>query len=487
MVFDSDFDLTKANSYLVSINTDGDEKITQEELNDAKNKVPSLFLEKIKNLANGQDITVDDVVKGLGIESQETYNTSSTTPFVVENYFDYHEKRTDINRPESYDDIENPFPWVKDARGCDISHLDISKEQLLDLTIDNTTILSDEQRAIIADATERMKDPGLNIRALHQRGITGAGVKIAIIDQPLGLHQEYKDNIIHHESINCEEMGWTYGSMHGASVASIAVGKEVGVAPDADLLYFSAVNMTKDKNELQTYKQYILEQLSSDQCPENLKDYYNQLLSWMDEEGQCISNTAYAQAIEKVLDMNKTLPDGEKIPVISISWGFAPDAPGWEQLQEVLKRAKEEGVFVISTSLEMTHDFYNNGTDRNPSLDPNDPTSYEGGCFWKDDEDRLYHMLENCDNILLTPMDHRATADFLDDHSYRYEGSDGAMSWATPWLSGMYVLAKQVKPDVTPEEFWQKALETANDCLNKGEKVGRLINPEALIQALQEE
>ena len=48
MVFDSDFDLTKANSYLVSINTDGDEKITQDELNDAKNKVPSLFLEKLK-------------------------------------------------------------------------------------------------------------------------------------------------------------------------------------------------------------------------------------------------------------------------------------------------------------------------------------------------------------------------------------------------------------------------------------------------------
>ena len=87
MVFDSGFDLTKANSYLVSINSDGDEKITQEELNDAKNKVPSLFLEKIKNLANGQDIPVDEVVKGLGIESQETYNTSSTTPFVVENYF----------------------------------------------------------------------------------------------------------------------------------------------------------------------------------------------------------------------------------------------------------------------------------------------------------------------------------------------------------------------------------------------------------------
>ncbi|HPD01418.1 MAG TPA: peptidase S8, partial [Acetivibrio sp.] len=38
------------------------------------------------------------------------------------------------------------------------------------------------------------KDPGLGIRDLHNQGITGQGVNVAIIDQPLLLgHKEYKD------------------------------------------------------------------------------------------------------------------------------------------------------------------------------------------------------------------------------------------------------------------------------------------------------
>ena len=49
------------------------------------------------------------------------------------------------------------------------------------------------------------------------------------------------------------------------------------------------------------------------------------------------------------------------------------------------------------------------------------------------------------------------------------------LSWSTPWLAGMYVLAKQVSPDITPEEFWDIALKT----------IGRLINPKRLIAELQ--
>ena len=84
-------------------------------------------------------------------------------------------------------------------------------------------------------------------------------------------------------------------------------------------------------------------------------------------------------------------------------------------------------------------------------------------------------------------MDHRTVADFTDGNSYRYEGNDGGMSWSTPWLAGAYVLAKQANPNVTPEEFWQVALETSDECRNNDDNtyVGRMINPQKIIETIK--
>lgn len=477
-------EISDIKSIIARINTNSDEKITQEELQNAQGKVPSLWLEKISALAAGQEVSAETVLKGLGVEPRQ----KTSTTFHKENYFDYC-KVTDcykepLRKVKSLREIpQGSHDNIRDARNCDISKLDLTLEQLLDLTIDKTTKMSNEQRAILDEYTEKMKNPGLGIRSLHEQGITGKGVKIAIIDQPLVEHKEYSQNVVHHESVNCEEVGWTKASMHGAAVASIAVGKETGVAPDADLVYFSAVNISKDKSEVAQYAANLREKLASDQFSDREKEWFQEELDDT-EKGVATSNLPYAQAIERILDMNKDLSPEEKIPVISISWGFAPDAPGYDKLQEVLQRAKDEGVFVVSTALEDTHKLQTCGANRDPQLDPDKPESYEAGAFWKDD---LRSFEDAKDSLLLVPMDHRTTADFWDDSSYRYEGNDGGMSWSTPWIAGMYALAKQVSPDITPEEFWQKALETSNPCNNNddGKYVGRLLNPEKLIETLK--
>lgn len=62
---------------------------------------------------------------------------------------------------------------------------------------------------------ESCKNPGLGIRQLHEQGFTGKGVNMAIIDQPLGMHQEYADNLIGQvHDINAEDVGWNEASMH---------------------------------------------------------------------------------------------------------------------------------------------------------------------------------------------------------------------------------------------------------------------------------
>ena len=89
-------------------------------------------------------------------------------------------------------------------------------------------------------------------------------------------------------------------------------------------------------------------------------------------------------------------------------------------------------------------------------------------------------------NVILTAFLNVLTPDFTDGESYRYEGNDGGMSWSTPWLAGMYVLAKQADSDITPENFWKIALAQSDECKNNdtGTVIGRIINPQKLIDEI---
>ena len=49
-------------------------------------------------------------------------------------------------------------------------------------------------------------------------------------------HVEYRDRLRLYEEIHCSDR---VAQMHGAAVASIAVGKTVGVAPEAELYFIS--------------------------------------------------------------------------------------------------------------------------------------------------------------------------------------------------------------------------------------------------------
>ena len=79
---------------------------------------------------------------------------------------------------------------------------------------------------------EEGKDPGLGVRELHEQGITGEGVNVAIIDQNLLLdHPEYADRVAAYYDSGCgEEIS---GSMHGPAVLSLLAGETIGVAPGA--------------------------------------------------------------------------------------------------------------------------------------------------------------------------------------------------------------------------------------------------------------
>lgn len=300
---------------------------------------------------------------------------------------------------------------------------------------------------------EAGKNPGLGVDLLHSKGITGKGVSIAIIDQTLFTgHKEYKDNLALYEEIHITPT--ESASMHGSTVASIAVGKTCGVAPNAKLYYW-AMNFAKGP-----YKQ----------------DASDTNIAFAD---------GVAVAIDRMLKVNDTLPSNEKIRVLSISRGFndLKDA-GVQTFLKAVKRAQNAGIFVITTSTFQYSEFMSRDTDfaglgkTDLTGNPDNLPTYTLG-HWEQSNAGKYI------NNLLAPMDTRTTADPSGENDYAFYAY-GGFSWIAPYLAGLYALAVQVKPDITPKDFWATALKTSNKMTvtinNKQYTFNHVINPKKLIE-----
>ncbi len=353
-----------------------------------------------------------------------------------------------------YDENDlNPFQI--DFRGYDISQTDVVGEDYIS-SLKHSSFNTDtkwpeelpkgfEPQKIM----EIGKKPGLNVRSLHKEGITGKGVGIAIIDQELLVdHVEYKEQLKFYEEIHTFS---SQAQMHGPAVASIAVGKTVGVAPEADLYYIAETHGTFSGGK------------------------FNWDFTWL------------AKSIDRILEVNKILPEENKIRVISISVGWGESQKGYKEVMASVNRARNQGIFVVSSSL---HDIYGwnfNGLGREYNDDPDDFNSYKPGYWWE----KYYYegRYKKWEPMLMVPMDARTTASPAGSEDYVYY-SEGGWSWSIPYIAGLYALSCQVKPDITPKEFWKTAITTGEtielEKEDKTYKFGKIANPVKLIQKLRE-
>jgi len=356
------------------------------------------------------------------------------------------------SEPPKYDP-NSTDPWQMDLRSADLSQLDLSqsREDLLYATFDSKTIWPEKMPAAFDWQTilETGKNPGLGIRGLHAQGITGKGIGIAIIDQALLVdHVEYKDRLRLYEEAKDLTGGWKQASMHGPAVASIAVGKTIGVAPEADL-YF----------------------IETGDCggAANIDD---------------LDFSCRAAAIRRIVEINKALPANRKIRVLSMAFGWSSKSKGYEEITTAVNEAQAAGIFVISSSIKETYGLMFHGLGRDPLTDPDEINSYVPGSWWAKD----FYAGKYTNPMLLVPMDSRTTAcpNGYEDYAFFREGG---WSWSIPYLAGIYALAAQVKPEITPEEFWKIALETGRtiELIHEGKtyQLGPILNPPALIEALR--
>lgn len=273
---------------------------------------------------------------------------------------------------------------------------------------------------------EEGKNPGLGVRSLHEEGITGEGVVIAIFDQPLLLgHEEYASRLIRYDATRTygrydDAIGnWLKLQMHGPPVVGIAVGKTCGVAPGAFVFYYAGKSTVAHKDQA----------------------------DWIDE----------------IIKYNKTIKSSEdsypiQIRVISIS-ANPGQAENNEAFLKARKRALDAGILVLTTKFL---DY--GGMTLIEGKDPDNPENYKGG---------------GSNSELRIPTRNKTIASYRGINTYRY--SRGlAESWAPPYIAGLAALAFQVNPDLQPQTIVEQLVKTATPT-----KAGPVVNPPGFIEAIK--
>ena len=269
------------------------------------------------------------------------------------------------------------------------------------------------------DFIANAKNPGLGVRSLHEKGIDGTGVGVAIIDQPLLLgHVEYTDALTRYDETGLKDLS---PQMHGSPVTSIAVGKNLGVAPGASLTYFAVPMWERD-------------------------------------------NMPYITSLKKILEWNKSLPEQEKIRAVSISNGMFPHYPHYGEWKEILEQAESQGTLVVTCDLAR---FEYGILSLKPGKDPDKPDSYDPG----------YYSSER--DVIKVPGGNKTVASYRGNDVYTFDRM-GGMSWGAPYIAGLAALAYQVNPDIQPEEIIQLLIASVVKT-----DAGPVVNPAGFIEKVR--
>ena len=383
---------------------------------------------------------------------------------------------------KNFEEIENKqeqtIAQFEDLRGKDLSTknlVDVPVDILRTTEFDTETIWPEKEKLPKNFDPEKLleesKNPGLGIKELHEQGITGQGVVVAIIDQKLDIgHPEYKNSIIDYKEY--DEAGKEEVSMHGPAVASLLVGKDCGVAPGARLVYKATPSGRSFLSE--------------------------------------------AQALNDIIEDNKNVPQNEKVRVVSCSIGYMLEKPelGLDEWVNALGKAKEAGIFVVDVGGNQIYISFGGGGS------PENKNDFENYLSWlredegneelnkiisggnideilkklrevkKDDlanisdidlKKKIEARLDKIKKTIVVPSDYRTMASSVNkEGQYMYNGR-GGISWSVPYLAGLFALVLQINPNIKREEI----AEIINESATVNKKGLRIVNPKGIIELVK--
>ncbi len=345
---------------------------------------------------------------------------------------------TDLQKFEQYLEKMKGYAGSK-VYNSDLTLLDFSSEKGQELLskingFDENTVWPENLKLEKEKQLQLGKDSGLGISSLHKNGYTGKGINIAIIDQQLLVnHPEYQENIRYYREMGNEESLQKYGhlpdhgaaSYHGPAVASLAVGKHCGSAPEAGLFFIA--------------------------------------------EGGCHSPEVCLKAIKHLIDLNKKSSEKDKIRCLSCSWGGGPKEKDFDERMKLFKELEDTGCMVLGG-------LYGDYMGR----------SHSGGSrihLGSDALDNLKGEQYANENMLIVPRDQRTFASNSGGYLYEEKGGE---SWTYPYLAGLVACALQANPEIVKQKGWQetvwkKLLETARLTLDHK---GKIVQPESFVQSI---
>lgn len=320
---------------------------------------------------------------------------------------------------QKFEDVRRGMPWETSKFGViETPTLDV----LVTLKYNENTKWTND--TLPKEVLEYGKKPPLGIKEIHEAGITGKGINVAIIDQPLALnHPEYNNKIVEYKEFKPKDCEFQ-PSMHGPGVVSMLVGNNLGTAPDAKV-YYAAVPM------------------------------------WL---GDAYYET---EALNWIMELNEKLTSENKIKFVSIS--AAPgDCREREKNSEMWLRAVEKaqsnGICVLECTEGnrfVTIGFLNYKTDEFVYGFPN----------------RL--MNGPRPNEVHVPNSLRTIAESYDNKhfSYTYNGV-GGLSWGIPYAAGVLCLGQQVNCNASALQLRELLIQTAQT--NNG-----VINPKKFLESVK--
>ncbi|MHC4271596.1 MAG: S8 family serine peptidase [Planctomycetota bacterium] len=333
------------------------------------------------------------------------------------------------HRSSLANEIKSVKPY-DDVRWKDLSKLDLSRDKRLiyTLTFNKLTVWPEQAKMpsgvdpdkILTDAL----NPGLGVRKLHQQGITGKGINVAIIDQPLYLdHPEIAGKIAAYYDTGCET---DESSMHGPLVSSLLVGTNCGTAPDARVYYAAAPSWKTDAA------------------------YYAKGLNW-------------------IIEQNRNLSASKKIRVVSVS--ASPNQSSWKNGQmwdRACARAEADGILVLDCTNS------HRGFIGMCWYNPNNPDNVSWCMPGSPGQSKGFNSQD-----ILVPSSPRTAAEDGSVPGYQY-AKRGGLSRSIPYCAGVLAMGWQIRPELTGEEMKQLLFETAY--INKDG--AKIINPARFIQYL---
>lgn len=341
---------------------------------------------------------------------------------------------------------------AEDVRNKDLSRCTIKDQKVLRSLFFNQSTIWPDSSKLPSDLTpeelmESAKYPGMQIKDLHDKEITGKNVHVAIIDQCMGKaldHPEYKDAIAEFKTFFPEEIvnsdDYSGTSFHGSFVTGLLAGKNTGIAPDVKLHYIEVPIFGDAKY--------------------------------------------FADALNYIIDKNQNVPDAEKIRIVSVS--SAPSATAGitmkngELWESAMKRAKENNILVLDTleSIQSCYLDYKNVDDVTKCF-----LSERTVKSLKDNEEKFLSTLRSCDSIydlICVPCGCRTFPEVQSPGIYSYAYQCPSQSGSVPVLSGILALGMQVRSEISNDDLIQILYDTSH----KNSEGFRIVYPLSFVQNL---